>query len=518
MKKKLLLVLGLSSLLVLAGCGGEGNSSDTKGNDSSSKQEEAVSFKDFAEKFNAKVVQKVVVDSQEESASYLFDYAADHVSIVFDGDYDNYYFKKGKTGALEGLSLNEENEVVTKTTDEKFDDHFPNVFKEIDGTTDLTLAKDGKFTELGGKFLSTFLPFSASEDSYSDVTASMTTGKDFVFSFQAKTTSEQIEVQATLLAPSEYKNYVLSPLAETEESKGIATTIEKLQAKNYTCTVKKGDILNATYYLNPTALLIVQGDLKQGFVKTDDGYSTVVIKNDAPFSGTSSSNSFSSLLPSFEFAPEIIVNGKIAKGVHSSNLSRIFLFDNDRKDDLKIGSFKMTSASFEYVVGEGEDALTISFSNIGNTTLPIDILNPRAENWENTNLKVHQFLSRIAGDDYDIPAWKGINWDLYPGFNPETATNLSLTYDVSDVDDALASLHKYIELLDKTSLKKWGDADYLKASSMVDPSMHDDGNLEIYYINSDYCLEVYYAEEDFGYGEILSTLYFYINQTSYFVK
>lgn len=509
MKKKLLFVLGLSSLLVLAGCGEEG----TKSDDSSNKQEEAVSFKDFAENFNAKVVQKVVTDSQEESASYLFDYAADHVSLVFDGAYDNYYFKKGKTGALEGLSLNEENEVVAETSDINFDEYFPNVFKEIDATTDLTLAKDGKFTELGGKFLSTFFPFAASKDRYTEVTASMTTGKDFVFSCKAKTTSEQIEVQATLLAPSEYQNCVLSPLAETEESKTIATTIEKLQAKNYTCTVKKGGVVNTTYYLNPTALLIVEGDQKQGIVKTDDGYSTVVIKNDIPFSGTSSSNSFSSLLPSFEFAPEIIVNGEIAKGVHSSNLSRIFLFNDDgRVGELKIGSFKTTSTSFEYVVGEEENALTLSFSDIGNTTLPIDISKPQVSNWKDTNEKVHDFFVNILGENYNIPAWSDYEWEVT--VNNESSF-ITLEASVDDDGEGTASVKAYIRKLDSMpNLTRWTDEEWKNVGSTIETGDHSEGTDELYHINDEYSLQVYFCADEW-YGSFAGLT---VHKTSDFLK
>ena len=496
MKKKLLFVLGLSNLLVLGACGQSENPSESQKSDTSSQEEKVFNFSDYATKFNANVEQKIVQDSKESKASYVLDYATDHVSMVFGEQTQGYYYKKGKTGALERLYINEENEVSSDKVDEvMFDGSFTNVFGEVGETTDLTLVEDGGLNQLGEKFLATFAPF-WSDGGYSDVVASVSIGKEFVFSFKAKEDSKEFELKATLVDASNYRNYTLSPLEETEESKGIAAIIAKLKENNYTCTLKQGGTIKGVYYLNPTALLKVKGKEKEGFVKTETGYSNVTIKDDIPTYGTSSSDSFSSLLPSFEFAPEIIVDGEIEKNVYASNLSRVFLFGAERKTNVQFSSFLATSDTFEYVLGEGEDALTISYSNIGKTTLPIDILNIKVSNWKDTNEEVHQFFVAILGENYNLPAWSDLDWSVTVG---KDNSFLTLDASVDDDEEGESSIKAYIQKLDGTpGLTRWTDEEWNNVKDDIETGVHSDGTDEIYHINDKYSLQVYFCLDEWG--------------------
>mgnify|MGYP007054419934 FL=1 len=207
-------------------------------------------------------------------------------------------------------------------------------------------------------------------------------------------------------------------------------------------------------------------------------------------------HSFSSLLPSFEFAPEIIVDGEIEKNVYASNLSRVFLFGAERKTNVQFSSFLATSDTFEYVLGEGEDALTISYSNIGKTTLPIDILNIKVSNWKDTNEEVHQFFVAILGENYNLPAWSDLDWSVTVG---KDNSFLTLDASVDDDEEGESSIKAYIQKLDGTpGLTRWTDEEWNNVKDDIETGVHSDGTDEIYHINDKYSLQVYFCLDEWG--------------------
>lgn len=513
MRKKLLLVLGLSSALVLAGCGqGNGSSSRNDGDDSSTKGTTTLSYKDFAEKFNANFEIKAVSGEETAARKGFVDLAKDHLTTVYQYSEENFFpnesfYIKGKTGDVQRQRLNEHNEVVNEHYKDDFDTNLANAFAEVEEGTTPVLAENGSLTEIGKKFLATMTPLMDLEGggTFTNITSSIEFNEQCVYTFNATVNGNiSLELKSTLVNPADYEAHILSTLPETEESKKLGSMLERLKENNYTATITKVGENTPTkvYYLNPTKLLEVEGANKCGYLKTENGYDNVVIKNDKPTMGTHSSDTFSSLVPSFDFAPEIVTDGSLSLkcgsiDTHSILFSSAPFYGAGQFKDVEV---KEDSLSFVYgsVLGsvQSVDRYNIVFSNIGKTTLPIDISNAKYPNWEDVDPEIHDYFVTQFGEDYVIPAWTGFNWTKE---DTDDATLLNASANVKDDNEGIDAVKSYLSKLNKIqTLTKWTEEEWANTDEYVVAGYHDEGYDELYHINSEFSMEVYfYADFSF---------------------
>lgn len=532
MKKKLLLVLGLSSVLVLAGCGQEnGAFSSNDGDSSSTKGTMTLTYKDFAEKFNANFETKAVSNEGTITTKGFVDLAKDHLTTVYQHSAENFspyesFYAKGKTGDVQRQHLNEHNEVVNVHYKDDFDTTVVNAFADVEEGVTPVLAENGSLTEIGKKFLATMTPLMNLESSgvFTNVTSSIELNERCIYTFNATVNGTiSLELKSTLVNPADYEARLLSPLPETGESKKLGSMLERLRENNYTCTITKvgENAPTKVYYLNPTKLLEVEGTNKYGYLKTEDGYDNVVIKNDKPTIGTHSSDTFASLVPSFDFAPEIVVDGSLSLKCGSVDTHSFLFSSAPFYGARQFKDVEVKGDSLSFVYGSVLDSVQsveryiIVFSDIGKTSLPIDISKTAVDNWEGTSEKVHNFFVSILGENYNIPAWSDFDWDVTVG---KDNSFITLVATVDDVDEGTSSVKAYIQKLSKvSSLKRWTNAEWENTKPLVETGDHANGTDELYHLNDQYSLQVYFFEDEYGLeGGSFAGLT--VHETSYFLK
>lgn len=511
MKKNLWCALLLSALFVLASCGKESNSlsSSSDGGEitSSIDDNKPVSYKDYAEVFNAKVSYKTNTFGKTTEMNYLLDHGKDHVSLVQDGDsYFDSFFVRDQDDQINQLWLNEKNEVIQEIYPwfDSYDGLFVNVFEDIDDENAIpTLVINDTLTDFGKKCMHTFFP--GYNDQFKDTSASlMNTGKEITFAFKTNVSSTIVEINASLLKPSQYKKYTLSPSSESDGSKNLAKIFERLKENNYTCTISYDEEEKYQYFVNKDGFYgkSFYTNSGSGILKNANGYWSYAVENDekAYFGESKTEAEFLSSIPSFDFSPSILQGNATAKNIQPKSLSRAFLFKEWMDGNLKIFDISETEDTVEFSYGRiplPDKPYKAIFSNIGKTVLPIDKDALRYHNWWNYQTKIHWYFDDVIGSDYYVPAWTSLLFDA----SQKKVNNyryLDAYSLLNDEEKAIQELKDYFVKLNNVSshVEKWTESEWKVVANNVTKGDHKKGLSELYHLNSTYSMEVYCSDKD----------------------
>ncbi len=500
--KKRIGALTLGTLFMLTGCGA--------GDNGGSKAEDDLTPSSFKESFNASMEGRIGVgaaDSQNILAS--IDFAADHVTYVSEG-YQEFYFEKASNGGVKQKSLNIDNEIVTKTlTGVLFDERFANPFANIEEESKtVELSIDGAFNELGESFysalLGNWLPLSGEP---SDITANLTFEGGAALEMTCSFLDVACSFSFSFLNPSKYTEKRIAPLPESEESQKLAEALNKIKEGNYTYRVYCNEDVYGTYKVDKNKFLYVnKNDKETGYLKSDSGYKILEVRSDGKaYLKESKSSTFSSLLPSFSFATELIEGGALANIANPLNAQII--------ESLAINGLSFSSEAIlskialnddgylEIDISDGKKEYEIHIEDVGQTAITPDLENYIEDGWAIKEPTIYSDLLALLGEDMQIPYFDiGGTWNIDNFQNTAEVKMLSLSSDSFDEEnEGLATLKEYVKKLRSIpSFNEFSEDDWGDYAPYPSGGGYGSENDFAFHINEQFYLEVAYADDYFG--------------------
>lgn len=501
MKKRIGALL-LGSLLMLTGCGADDNGG--------SKAEEDLTPSSFKERFNASMEGRIgagAADSQNILVS--IDFAADHVTYASEG-YQEFYFEKASNGGVKQKSLNIDNEIVTKTlTGVLFDERFANPFANIEEESKtIELSIDGAFNDLGKSFysalLGNWLPLSGEP---SDITANLTFEGGAALEMTCSFLDVACSFSFAFLAPSNYSEKRIASLPESEESQKLAETFDKIKEGNYTYRVYCNEDAYGTYKVDKNKFLYTnKAGMETGYLKSDSGYKILEVKSDGKaYLKESKSATFSSLLPTFSFAPELIRGGALANIANPLTAQVI--------DSLAIKGLSFSSEAIlsriawnegdylEIGVSDGKKEYEIDIEEIGKTAITPDLENYIEDGWAIKEPTIYSDLLALLGEDMKIPYFDiGGTWNIDNFQNTAEVKMLSLSSDsFDDENEGLATLKEYVKKLRSiSSFSEFNEDDWADYAPYPSGGGYGSENDFAFHINEQFYLEAAYADDYFS--------------------
>lgn len=502
--KKSNIIIALSAALLLAGCGEQNQGGG-----------EPLSASDFAKKFNAHVNLTYKEGTYEEQRPLDVDFGEDHISFL-GGSYGSVFYEKTSNGGVNFVSLDVHNVKQSKTVlGETYAESFPNVFTTIaSGHKDekeVALAENNQLNDVGETFLKTFSKI-APITNIKEATGSIAFNENVTLNLTLKNESDATFIfAATFGKPSEYEETKLSVLPETEASKALKAKLDTIKEGNYTVKVKEGETEKATLYVNSDRLLMDKEGTQKGFLKTDTGYKVLAVSGTTVSEEGSSTDLFSSLLPDYDFAPEVIVNDVVSPLVEDGDPIEHLNFPVYPVTSFDSESVKTTDSGLVLTLTDNNVTTTFEWSNIGTTTLPVDISNISVKKtWASEGYAdIDAGLKAILGSDIDLPFWDlgDLEWTIDDsGTTPGSSLLLAAYFDDdTEVTDAVAAYASemeeagYIELTE-TEREDLADAGFY----LYCDDTSDFENYHVYPVKSS-IIEIYKEEDPwFGSSFLLS--------------
>ena len=437
--KKRNLIIALSAMTLLTSCGEDEPSDSTLSETTGS----SLKASDFATKFNAKVNASIKKGEEDIGGDYNIDYAADHVSY-WTLDAKGQFFEKDSNGGVNLATLDEHNEKSSETVlGEKFDDAFPNVFATLATThaseKEVDLAVNNALNDLGTSFVKLFLK-NAPLEAVTEATGSISFNENVALAMTLKDAAgTDVTLTATFVDPASYQETKLETLPETDASKALKTALDSIKEGNYTVKVKEGETVKETLYVNSDRLLVTEGTSSKGFLKNETGYDAVLVSGDEIAEDGSSTDTFSSLLPDYDFASEVFVDGSVSPLVDEEDVLTHLQFTvlTSYYQNAEIQSLKLANDKKSMVLTLENAGKTTSFewSNIGTTALSVDISNVTVKKtWASAGYKEIDTQFKAAfGTNTFIPYWDiGLDWDIDTAY---TESNKNMTVSAYDFDE-----------------------------------------------------------------------------------
>ncbi len=429
--KKRNLIIALGALTILTSCGENDSSASTPIGTS----EESLKASDFAEKFNAKVNASIKKGTTNVDGDYTIDYASDHVSYI-SVDAKGQFFEKDSNGGVNLATLDEHNEKSTETVlGEQFDEAFPNAFVNLAADhaneNEVDLATNNALNDLGKSFVKLLLK-NAPIKEITEATGSISFNESVALAMTLKDVEGTLAtLTATFTEPSSYQETKLGTLPETDASKVLKKALDSLKEGNYTVKVKEGETVKDTLYVNSDRLLITEGASSKGFIRSETGYDAVLVSGDEIAEDGSSTDTFSSLLPDYDFASEVIINGSVSPLVDEddvlAHLQFATLSSYYQNADIQSLALSDDKKTLVLTLENGGKTTSFEWSDIGKTTLPVDISKITQEKtWASEYPAIDEHIKTIFGNDFVLPYWdSGYEWsDDYT----ENAQTLTLTF------------------------------------------------------------------------------------------
>ena len=462
--KKRNLIIALGALTILTSCGENDSSTSTP----IGTNEENLKASDFATKFNAKVNASIKKGTTNVDGDYTIDYASDHVSYI-SVDAKGQFFEKDSNGGVNLATLDEHNEKSTETVlGEQFDEAFPNAFVNLAADhaneNEVDLAANNTLNDLGKSFVKLFLKGAPLKE-ITEATGSISFNESVALAMTLKDVEGTLAtLTATFVKPTSYQETKLKTLPETDESKALKVALDKIKEGNYTVKIKEGEAIKETLYVNSDRLLDVEDNETKGYLKTETGFKVLAVDGETVKEDGTSTDLFSSLLPDYDFAGEVIINGSVSPLVDEddvlTHLQFATLSSYFQNADMQTLALTADKKALVLTLKNGDKTTTCEWSNIGETTLPVDITKiTEAKTWESEGYtEIGNYLKAILGNDADLPYWDtGAEWTIEA--HSDTEGTLTISSEISSEDERTNLVGAYASLMKKAGYSELTEED-----------------------------------------------------------
>lgn len=290
----------------------------------------------------------------------------------------------------------------------------------------------------------------------------------------------------------------IQPFLENEDSKKFDAIFERLKNQNYTVEIKssKEEIIE-TIFVNSSQIYSRFKNDNKGYLKTNDGYITLAINDNETqvHLNSESTDSFTSLHANFNLSGAILRKDHsdfvVSSGVnqvlnafslvHAKDyLSNNLLKFNCTSDELSIMTKNLNSETY-----------VLTFKNIGQTILPVDLSNYNAKNsWEDENPALAAALQSLFNDFNVLPYFDtGYGWNYFD-YDENYSTIEIFSEDVPEFDCPNMKM-TYAELLANQGYKKLTQEE-IETLDWVNAET----NQQIYDLGNGFACEVYDGYND----------------------
>lgn len=310
-----------------------------------------------------------------ETITYRISLGEDYFTIIQHYEEDNetgFYYSKGEGDAIVQNSLTLSNTVESKTVsvrgENKWSALFTNVFSAFDFESDQTeyVVPETLYDSVKqlNYQLNQLLAPALTPDSarfyfengsvlYESVYGDMTLNAKFFTSADKITVAEQ---------------------TETDKTAAINSRLTALKNSSYTLEVYENDVKAATVEAGDSAIRVFADGAEYGYVKTQSGYDVVKVQEDKTLLESTSSQDFSTLLPTFAFDASVLIEKDggfvFHNAVNTKGIANAF----------KIVDFETIVSSAYFTVKISDEKLTVSsktsgavyrleFAKVGTTTV-----------------------------------------------------------------------------------------------------------------------------------------------------
>ncbi len=339
-------------------------------------------------------------------------------------------------GGVNLATLDEHNEKSTETVlGEQFDEAFPNAFVNLAADhaneNEVDLAANNTLNDLGKSFVKLFLKGAPLKE-ITEATGSISFNESVALAMTLKDVEgANATLTATFADPASYRATKLEVLPETDTSKALKAALDSIKTDNYTVKVKEDETVKETLFVNSDRLLDIKDAESKGYLKTETGYKVLAVDGETVKEDGTSTDLFSSLLPDYDFAGEVIINGSVSPLVDEddvlTHLQFATLSSYFQNADMQTLALTADKKALVLTLKNGDKTTTCEWSNIGETTLPVDITKITQEKtWASEYPAIDEHIKTIFGNDFVLPYWDaGYEWD---DDYTENAQTLTLTF------------------------------------------------------------------------------------------
>ena len=477
MKKSSLLLLA-SALLLTTGCE---TSSNVSSNDTSSVSAARKST------FSSYWLADVTISSSSLNISYQLDYSLNHVFYISSNDGSILYVRKN-SGGVASICLNEHNEVVSEDVlGKNFDSRFANPFSTWEFGQELTSDDKSKLMSI---LFEEVCPLKGSLSSFSVSSNSIT--------FEVNAAGDKYLVKSDISASSEEKaNANISPIGESQASKALDAKLSKLKEGNFTLKVSENGKEVKTI-LSLSDRMLVDGTT--GYLKDESGYKILNVSGGKVTQKSVSNDTYTSLTADFDVSGAIFEGNKLNSLADPTLIAPHFSLKeiNGYLENKLFSSIDSSGEDFSISFAYLNSNVTLDFSSIGSTTLPVDLTKITVEKtWKNQYPEIAILGEEYYGDDFSsLPYFFSISkWIVDSKSATKKTINLKLECDKDSGEISTSFITAYISKVTKAGFA-WYTSDQIKALDAYSIGGDGDSENDHFFECGKILVEVYDATND----------------------